>query len=242
MAQNLVLATGGKSIPKMGATGRAYQIAEHFDLAVTETRPALVPFTFADRRFADISGVSTPTIARADGPAFDAPTLFTHRGLSGPAMLQISSYWQDGQDIEIDLMPGHDIPSMIHAARQDRGRQQVGTILADALPARLVAHLSADLRLERRIADMSRVDCDDLSTALHKWRLRPGGTEGYRTAEVTLGGIDTVGLSSKTMEARDLPGLYAIGEAVDVTGWLGGYNFQWAWSSAFAAGMAIAPS
>ena len=242
LAQNLVLATGGKSIPKMGATGRAYQIAEHFDLAVTETRPALVPFTFADRRFADISGVSTPTIARADGPAFDAPTLFTHRGLSGPAMLQISSYWQDGQDIEIDLMPGHDIPSMIHAARQDRGRQQVGTILADALPARLVAHLSADLRLERRIADMSRVDCDDLSTALHKWRLRPGGTEGYRTAEVTLGGIDTDGLSSKTMEARDLPGLYAIGEAVDVTGWLGGYNFQWAWSSAFAAGMAIAPS
>ena len=238
-ARHLVLATGGKSIPKMGATGLAYDIAWQFGLGVTETRPALVPFTFPERRFTEISGVSAPVAARADGPSFEAGMLFTHRGLSGPAMLQISSYWQDGAEIEIDLLPGVDAGGLLDRARREQGARQIGTILGQHLPSRLVSHLSGGLRLDRRIADLTRPEQEGLVEALHHWRLRPGGTEGYRTAEVTLGGISTDDLLSRTMRARDVPGLYAIGEAVDVTGWLGGYNFQWAWSSAFAAAEAI---
>jgi predicted Rossmann fold flavoprotein len=240
--ENLVLATGGKSIPKMGATGLAHDLARHFGLAVTETRPALVPFTFPDGRFRPLAGVAVPArvTAEAGGTAFDEALLFTHRGLSGPAILQASSYWREGEAITVDLSPDRPIGAALRRARATGGARQVGTALAEALPARLVDHVKRDWQLDRRLGDLSDAAIDALADRVHRWHLTPAGTEGYRTAEVTLGGIDTAGLSSRTMAARDVPGLYAIGEAVDVTGWLGGYNFQWAWASAAAAGAAIA--
>ena len=242
LARNLVLATGGKSIPKMGATGLAYDIARQFGLDVTETRPALVPFTFPEGRFAGLAGVSAPVAARAGGGRFDEALLFTHRGLSGPAMLQISSYWREGEEIVIDLDPEGTLFDTLRAERARSGRHLLATELARHLPARLVGALGDQLGLDisGRLADQPDTALRRLCDGLRDWRLTPSGTEGYRTAEVTLGGIDTDGLSSKTMEARALSGLYAIGEAVDVTGWLGGYNFQWAWSSGVAAGRAIA--
>ena len=237
--QNLVVATGGKSIPKMGATGIAYDIATQFGLRVTETRAALVPFTFSDGRFAEISGVATPVRAYADGPSFDEAMLFTHRGLSGPAMLQISSYWHEGQDIIIDLDPSGTLFDALRDKRQTSGRRNIATELSALLPARLVGHIADDLGLSGNLADWSDARLTDLVIRLRAWHLRPSGTEGYRTAEVTVGGINTDDLSSKTMAAKSVPSLYFIGEAVDVTGWLGGYNFQWAWSSGWAAAQAI---
>ncbi len=239
-ARNLVLATGGKSIPKMGATGLAYDLAQRFGLALTETRPALVPFTFTDGRFAPLSGVSLPVCAFNKRAGFDEAMLFTHRGLSGPAMLQISSYWREGEAISVDLAPGLDLFARLRAQRQSAGRRTLKTELAQVLPARLVDHLSGELGLDARLADQSDKALQAICAALTDWHLTPSGTEGYRTAEVTLGGIDTGGLSSSSMEAKAVPGLFAVGEAVDVTGWLGGYNFQWAWASGFAAGQAIA--
>ena len=240
-AASLVLATGGKSIPAMGATGLAYDIAHQFGLELTETRPALVPFTFSDQRFAALSGVAVPVRATAGTGTFDEAMLFTHRGLSGPAMLQISTYWREGEDIVVDLDPEGVLLDALRAARAAAGRVQLKTALARHLPARLVEALPAQMGvvLDGRLADHGDAALRDLCAALRGWRLRPGGTEGYRTAEVTLGGISTAALSSKTLEARDVPGLYVIGEAVDVTGWLGGFNFQWAWSSAMAAARAI---
>ncbi|MEL6913352.1 MAG: NAD(P)/FAD-dependent oxidoreductase [Pseudomonadota bacterium] len=238
----LVVATGGKSIPKMGATSLAYDIAAQFGLPVTETRPALVPFTFADRRFADISGVSTPVSARSARASFEEGMLFTHRGLSGPALLQLSSYWEDGEEIGVDLFPACDLAEVLRAARQENGKRQVRTVLGAHLPARLLDHLSAGAFAEdlgARLGDLSDARVGEIAARLSDWRLRPQGTEGYRTAEVTRGGVDTSALSSKTMEAKSARGLYVIGEAVDVTGWLGGYNFQWAWASGWAAGEAI---
>lgn len=235
----LVLATGGKSIPKMGATGLAYDIARQFGLAVTDTRAGLVPLTFSDKRFAPISGVSLPSIVSADGKSFEEAVLFTHRGLSGPAILQASSYWHEGEEITLNLFPNADPFGLLRAERQKAGRKQISSALSTLLPARLVDHLSDELGLKARLADQSDAALSELCEHLTNWRLRPSGSEGYRTAEVTLGGIDTDGLSSKTMEAKDVPGLYVIGEAADVTGWLGGFNFQWAWSSGFAAGTAI---
>ncbi|WP_372885310.1 NAD(P)/FAD-dependent oxidoreductase [Shimia sp.] len=239
-ATNLVLATGGKSIPKMGATGLAYDLARRFALMVTETRPALVPFTFSDNPFKPLSGTALPVRAGAGGASFDEALLFTHRGLSGPSMLQISSYWRDGDEIRIDLFPEGDAFEVLKARRHSDGRRNLTTVLGHLIPARLAEHLGAQWQLTGNLADQSDAALRDLAERLSNWRLRPSGTEGYRTAEVTLGGIDTDGLSSKTMEAKSLPGLYAIGEAVDVTGWLGGFNFQWAWSSGWAAGTAIA--
>ncbi|TCL09981.1 hypothetical protein BXY66_2049 [Shimia isoporae] len=236
---NLVLATGGKSIPKMGATGLAYDLALQFGLSLTETRAGLVPFTFSEQRFKDISGVALPVRAAANGVSFEEAMLFTHRGLSGPAMLQISSYWQEGQEIIVNLFPDSDPLSVLRSRRQEQGRRNLTTELATLLPARLVDHLSGSLDLRGNLADQSDSALNSLCEALQSWRLRPSGTEGYRTAEVTLGGINTDGLSSKTMESKSLPGLFAIGEAVDVTGWLGGFNFQWAWSSGWAAGQSI---
>ncbi len=236
---NLVLATGGKSIPKMGATGLAYDIARQFGLVITDTRAGLVPFTFSDQRFKDISGVAHPVRACANGTAFDEAMLFTHRGLSGPAMLQISSYWQEGDDITLNLFPDSDPFDELRSRRQAQGRRNLTTELATLLPARLVEHLAKEMDLTGNLADQSDTALRALCDALKNWHLRPSGTEGYRTAEVTLGGIDTDELSSKTMEAKKIDGLYAIGEAVDVTGWLGGFNFQWAWSSGWAAGQAI---
>ena len=238
-ARNLVIATGGKSIPKMGATGLAYDIARQFGHAVTETRPALVPLTFSDRRFAPLSGVSTPVRATANGTGFDEALLFTHRGLSGPAILQISSYWRDGDTITIDLLPDTPLAERLRGARKSQGKRNVTTALGEVLPERLVSFLAPDLPLHGNLGDLSDDRIDEIATRLRNWRLTPAGSEGYRTAEVTLGGISTDRIDSRTMMSRDVPGLYMIGEAVDVTGWLGGYNFQWAWSSGVAAGRAI---
>lgn len=238
--RNLVLATGGKSIPKMGATGLAYDIARHFGLTLTETRPALVPLTFPNGRFASLSGLSLPVRALNARTAFDEALLFTHRGLSGPAILQLSSYWREGEAIRLDLDPGGRILPALRAERSARGRQALRTALAAHLPARLADFLAGEWALSGNLADQSDLALSDLAAQLSAWPLTPSGSEGYRTAEVTLGGIDTEGLDSRTMAARTRPGLYAIGEAVDVTGWLGGYNFQWAWSSGAAAGRAIA--
>ncbi len=237
--RNLVLATGGKSIPKMGATGLAYDIARQFDLKVTDTRAGLVPFTFSDGRFKAISGVAHPVRATANGAAFEEAMLFTHRGLSGPAMLQISSFWRESQPILINLFPDSDPFEDLRTRRQAQGRRNLTTELATLLPSRLVEHLAGEMDLSGNLADQSDVALRALCDALKHWEMTPSGTEGYRTAEVTLGGIDTDGLSSKTMEAKTVPGLYVIGEAADVTGWLGGFNFQWAWSSGWAAGQAI---
>ncbi len=238
--QNLVLATGGKSIPKMGATGLAYDIARQFGLPVTETRPGLVPFTFAEGRFVPLAGIAAPARMVADGPSFDEAVLFTHRGLSGPAVLQVSSYWREGQSVTLNLDPQNTIAPALRAQRQQYGRRNLTTELATHLPARLVDFMKDDWALTGNLADQSDARIDTLVDRIQNWHLTPTGTEGYRTAEVTLGGIDTDALSSKTMQAKDVPGLYAIGEAVDVTGWLGGYNFQWAWSSGMAAARAIA--
>ncbi len=248
-AANLVLATGGRSIPKMGATGLAYRLAEQFGLRLVPPRAALVPFTFAEGRFADLAGVAVPVRATAAQTSFDEAMLFTHRGLSGPAILQASSYWHEGADLTVDLAPGADLAEMLKRAKVTEGRRALRTHLAGHLPGRLVAWLeqhgaltvdTAPIDMAKPLAEVPDRVLDGLAAQLGAWQLRPDGTEGYRTAEVTLGGVDTAGLSSKTMAARSVPGLYVIGEAVDVTGWLGGYNFQWAWSSGHAAGTAIA--
>lgn len=238
-ARNLVLATGGRSIPKMGATGLAYEIARRFGHAVTGTRPALVPLTFPDAPFAALSGTALPVRASCDGVHFDEAALFTHRGLSGPAILQISSFWREGAAITLDLDPAGTLLAALRAQRRCAGRRNLSTELGRHLPTRLVSHLAPGLGIAGNLADQSDARLARITGALRAWQLRPGGTEGYRTAEVTLGGIATGGLSSSTLQSRHLPGLYAIGEAVDVTGWLGGYNFQWAWSSGWAAGQAI---
>ena len=238
--KTLVIASGGKSIPKMGATGLAYDIARQFGLRVTETRPALVPFTFPEGRFAPLAGVATPARVTAGGTSFDEAVLFTHRGLSGPAVLQASSYWREGTAIDVNLMPDTNLLAALKDKRSQSGARKLTKELSHFLPARLVDTLAQTLDLSGNIADQSDARLASLAGALEKWTLHPSGTEGYRTAEVTLGGIDTNELSSKTMEAQKAPGLFFIGEAVDVTGWLGGYNFQWAWSSAMATARALA--
>ena len=239
-ARRVVLATGGKSIPKMGATGIAYQIAESFGLQVTETRPALVPLTFSAQPFAPISGTAIPGRVRAGSGSFDEAVLFTHRGLSGPAILQASSYWTEGDSVHLNLCPENDWMAILRQARSDTPRRQIGTALAEHLPKKLAQHLDEAWGLQDQLANTTDKRLSEVAEQLADWELTPTGSEGYRTAEVTLGGIDTDELSSKTMEAKDVPGLYAIGECVDVTGWLGGYNFQWAWSSAMACARAIA--
>ena len=237
-ARNLVLATGGKSIPKMGATGLAYRVAAQFGLEVVTPRPGLVPLTFGDDLFKPLAGVAVPSRVSAGGAQFEEATLFTHRGLSGPAVLQASSYWDEGTPISLDLAPGTDLAAWLKTAKKTDGRKAVGTVLATRLPARLVQYLAPTLP-QGPMAEQADATLMALAARLQDWQLTPGGTEGWRTAEVTLGGIDTAGLDSRTMQAKAVPGLYAIGEAVDVTGWLGGYNFQWAWSSGWAAGQAI---
>ena len=244
LARNLVVATGGKSIPKMGATGVGYRIAEDFNHRVTETRPGLVPLTFDPRhtqRFSRLSGVSLPVRATAGGQSFREAMLFTHRGLSGPAILQASSYWREGGEIEIDLLPGIDAFDRLKALRSEAGRRSVTNALGTILPARFAADIAETSALgASNMADLSDQVLRQLAELLQRWRLRPTATEGYRTAEVTVGGVSTEGLNSRTMESNTVPGLFFIGEVVDVTGWLGGYNFQWAWSSAHAAGTEIA--
>jgi predicted Rossmann fold flavoprotein len=235
----LVIATGGKSIPKMGATSLGYQLATQFGLALTETRPALVPLTFepmALERLKSLAGVSTEAIVAANGKSFREALLFTHRGLSGPAILQTSSYWREGDDIRIDLLPGIDALELLRRARRDSPKLALQTVLSGHLPHRLAQLLATEIGLAGQVGDMSDAKFRLAAEAVKSWRLKPVSTEGYRTAEVTLGGVDTAGLDSATMAARAVPGLYVIGEVVDVTGWLGGYNFQWAWTSGWAAG------
>ncbi|RZO67887.1 MAG: NAD(P)/FAD-dependent oxidoreductase [Parvularculaceae bacterium] len=248
-ARNLVIATGGKSIPKIGATGFGYQLATQFGLNVISPRPALVPLTFEGdvkdmaRTLAGVSvdaKVSAPPISKKRTPSFHDGFLFTHRGLSGPSILQISSYWREGQSLSIDLHPASDLYTALRAQRAQNGRIAFQTALAAQLPGRLAEHFCSGQNWKGNLADWSDKRLRDASNLLHHWRVTPVGSEGYRTAEVTLGGVDTEALNSKTMEVKTAPGLFFIGEVVDVTGWLGGYNFQWAWSSAYAAARAIA--
>lgn len=239
-AKSLVLATGGKSIPKMGATGLSYRLAQQFGLKVTETRPALVPFTHDDDGLKALAGVAVQGCASAGGVSFDEAILFTHRGLSGPAVLQASSYWREGEDVTLSFCLEKYLKQKLISAKKLSGRRGMASILAEHMPQRLAQEVTERLSLTGNLADQSDARLGEIANSVQAWPFRPTATEGYRTAEVTLGGIDTDGLSSKTMEAKTVPGLFAIGEAVDVTGWLGGYNFQWAWSSGWAAGQAIA--
>ncbi|PZU20299.1 MAG: aminoacetone oxidase family FAD-binding enzyme [Shinella sp.] len=241
-APALVVASGGKSIPKMGATGFAYRVAGEFGLNVLETRPGLVPLALDPaflEKIAPLAGISVDAEVRHGKTAFRQALLFTHRGLSGPAILQISSYWREGDEISIRIEPDTDFAALFDAARRENGRQSVATALAAALPKRLAHFFVTETGTERPLAELSGKAQAALVERLRDWRIRPAGSEGYRTAEVTLGGVDTDGLDSRTMQAKAVPGLYFIGECVDVTGWLGGYNFQWAWASGHAAGEAV---
>jgi len=238
-APALVVATGGPSIPKLGATGFAYDLARRFGLKVVEPRPALVPLTLSreDALFQALSGVSTEVVASAGKASFREAALFTHRGLSGPAILQISSYWRPGEPVSIDFLPDAK-PGWLREAKRQSPRSSLKSALARHLPERLGEALAERLALSSELANLPDRKLDEAERRLAQWLFTPNGTEGFAKAEVTVGGIATAGLSSKTMEAAKVPGLYAIGEAVDVTGWLGGYNFQWAWASGVAAGEA----
>ncbi len=247
-AKSLVLATGGKSIPKMGATGWAYDAARGFGLRVTETRPALVPLTFEAgllEQLTPLAGVAVDAVAsvassspKGDRPSFKEAMLFTHRGLSGPAILQISSYWREGEAITVAMAPGEDVWARLKAAKEENGKQMVHTALGHVVPRRLAESICEREGVKGKLAEVGDKTLRRLDAAVNGWTVKPVGSEGYRTAEVTLGGIATDQLDQQTMEAKDVPGLYVIGEAADVTGWLGGYNFQWAWSSGWAAGQA----
>jgi predicted Rossmann fold flavoprotein len=240
--RHFVVACGGKSIPKMGATGLGYQIAERFGLAVTETRPALVPLTFGEdvlAGFREIAGVAATARVSCGKAAFEEALLFTHRGLSGPAILQISSYWREKQPIRVAFLPGKDLAVALIASKRDNARRSIVNALSELLPKRLALYL-AQGRWTEPIGEAADRRLAAIAGEIQGWELHPTGSEGYRTAEVTLGGVDTGGLNSRSMEAKAVDGLYFIGEVVDVTGWLGGYNFQWAWSSGWAAGTAIA--
>lgn len=235
----LVVATGGPSIPKMGSSGFGYKVAEQFGLKIVPPRAALVPLTFDAAllaQFREMSGVAVDAVVSCGKTRFDEALLFTHRGLSGPAILQISSYWRDGQDIVIDMAPGTDVLAGLKQMRRDHPKQEMATALSGLVPKRLARIIADATAGPERLADFSDKLLTKVAAGVTQWRVRPNGTEGYRTAEVTLGGVDTSELSSKTFESRSVPGLYFIGEVVDVTGHLGGFNFQWAWSSGVAAG------
>ncbi len=238
-ARSLVVATGGKSIPKMGATGLGYKLAAQFNLPIIETRAGLVPLTFGPHlleRTAPLSGVSVAARVGHGTTSFDEGLLFTHRGLSGPSILQISSYWDEGDGIVVDLCAGKDVAALLSGDRREFGRLSIKNALARHMPEKLAALVVEDAGVAGNLADQSKAGLETIARAAHRWEVRPSGSEGYRTAEVTLGGVDTDALDARTMEAKAVPGLYFIGEVVDVTGWLGGYNFQWAWSSGWAAG------
>jgi predicted Rossmann fold flavoprotein len=250
-AASLVVATGGKSIPKMGATGWGYEVARRFGLRVTDTRPALVPLTFEPgllEQLKPLAGVSVDAVVRHKAPkdagagrpaketVFREGLLFTHRGLSGPSILQISSYWREGEAITVDLAPDRDAAAEILAAKTENGKQAVHTAVGHVVPRRLAEALCARENLSGKLAEVGDKKLRALAEGINAWTVKPVGSEGYRTAEVTLGGVDTAALDQQTMEAKAVPGLFFIGEVADVTGWLGGYNFQWAWSSGWAAG------
>jgi predicted Rossmann fold flavoprotein len=240
-APSLVIATGGLSIPKIGASPFGYRVAEQFGMAVVPPRPGLVPLTFDAQelaRFGDLAGISADAVASAGPGRFRENLLFTHRGLSGPSILQVSSYWTPGQPIHVDLLPDHPGESLFESHRPSRALP--ATVLGEVLPRRLAQAWCEAEGATGPMDQMARKVLQTLAAGLHDWRVKPSGTAGYQKAEVTLGGVDTEGLSSRTMEAREVPGLYFIGEVVDVTGWLGGYNFQWAWASGYACAQALA--
>lgn len=242
-AGQVVVATGGKSIPKMGASDIGYRIATAFDLPLVSTRPGLVPLTFAEQELTwmrPLAGTALPLARVKTGrQSFDEPVLFTHRGLSGPGILQISSYWREGDAIALDMIHGGEIGAALRATRAARGKQAVTTALAALLPEKLARQVVERAGVTGNLADQPNAVLDRLVGIVHALELRPVGSEGYRTAEVTLGGVSTEALDPRTLQAKAVPGLYFIGEVVDVTGWLGGYNFQWAWSSGWAAGQAV---
>ncbi|QIB35525.1 NAD(P)/FAD-dependent oxidoreductase [Ancylobacter pratisalsi] len=240
--RSLVVASGGKSIPKMGATGFGYDTASRFGLNIVPTRPGLVPLTLDPallERLAPLAGVAVEARARHGRIAFEEGLLFTHRGLSGPAILQISSYWHEGDEIELALAPHLDVFAQLRDARAANGKQAAASLLSTILPKRLAHAIGERETGPARLADLSDKALRRLDAAVNGWKIKPAGSEGYRTAEVTLGGVDTADLDSRSMQARSVPGLYFIGEVVDVTGWLGGYNFQWAWSSGWVAGQFV---
>ncbi|WP_406872045.1 NAD(P)/FAD-dependent oxidoreductase [Aminobacter sp. P9b] len=238
---SLVVACGGKSIPKMGATGFGYELAAQFGLPVVETRPALVPLTFDANtleKLAPLAGIAVDADVGCGKTSFSEAMLFTHRGISGPSILQISSYWREGDEIAISMLPGTDVAGLLREAKRSNGRQAVQTVLAAHLPKKLAQAIAERTGLDGNLADFNDAQLKTVDAAVNAWRIKPAGSEGYRTAEVTLGGVDTNALDQKTMQVKSVPGLFFIGEVVDVTGWLGGYNFQWAWSSGWAAGQA----
>lgn len=241
-AESLVVASGGLSIPSMGATGFGYELARQFGHAVLPTRAGLVPLTLSGKhqeRYADLAGVALPAEARCGRQSFRAGLLFTHRGVSGPSILQISSYWHPGEELRLDLLPDRDAADWLPAQRAARPAAELKTVLGDVLPKRLAQRLCELDFGNRPMRQYREAELAAIGTRINDWPLVASGTEGYRTAEVTLGGVDTDGLSSSTMQSKREPGLYFIGEVVDVTGWLGGYNFQWAWASGHAAGEVV---
>jgi predicted Rossmann fold flavoprotein len=240
--ESLVVATGGLSIPKMGATGFGYQVAQQFGVGVVETHAGLVPLTFEPtllERLRPLAGVSLTVAASRGKRRFEEAMLFTHRGLSGPAILQISSYWRPGEAVDIDMAPGVDVYGDLRSARAAQGRASAASVLAQRLPRRLAQLIAETHGADGHLAGLSDGQLARLAAAVNAWRVQPAGSEGYRTAEVTVGGVDTRALDSRTMAVRSVPGLYFIGEVVDVTGWLGGYNFQWAWASGWCAGQSV---
>ncbi|MBU2863672.1 NAD(P)/FAD-dependent oxidoreductase [Reinekea forsetii] len=237
--QSLIVACGGLSIPTMGASDFGFRIAQQFGHEVLSYRASLVPYTWNNKnkaQWSELSGVSLPATVTSATKSFSHDVLLTHRGLSGPAMLQISNYWQPGEPLTIDWLPSIDVAEQLQKDRHEHGKKLLKTWLALHLPARLAEFFVAELNLQKTLAELTKAEVTRLAQWLNAWEFQPGGTEGYRTAEVTIGGIDTQEVSSKTMESQRQSGLYFIGEVLDVTGWLGGYNFQWAWSSGWAAG------
>jgi len=237
-----VIATGGLSIPKMGASAFGYQVAEQFGIPVIPVRAALVPFTLQTaekQKYSALSGVAVAAEVICKNQSFKENVLFTHRGLSGPVMLQISSYWQAGEAIAVNFLPDLDVVELLQQKRADNVKHQIKNSLAEYLPKRLVEALLDQKYWAISMQDISNQQIDDIARAIQYWQIKPNGTEGYRTAEVTLGGVDCSSISSKTMQSNEITGLYFIGEVLDVTGWLGGYNFQWAWSSGWCAGQYV---
>jgi len=239
VSESLVIASGGLSVPTMGAGPFGYKVAEKFNIPVWPTRAGLVPFTLdipEKERLSVLSGVSADCLIRNDRIQFRENILFTHRGLSGPAVLQMSSYWMPGETVTVNLLPEVNVYELLKSEKQSAPNKLIKSILSELLPKRLTEIFVSPDMAERKVTEVSDVWLQKISECFHSWTVKPSGTEGYRTAEVTLGGVDCNAISSKTMEASTVPGLYFIGEVLDVTGWLGGYNFQWAWSSGWAAG------
>lgn len=240
--QSVVIASGGLSIPTMGASPFGYQVAEQFGIKVWPTRAGLVPLTLHTEdkeKLSELSGIAIDSVVSNKQQSFRENMLFTHRGLSGPAILQLSSYWQPGEEISINMLPDIDLDSHLALQKNQHPQKQLNSILAELLPKRVIEIVLVPELAIKKMQSLSQREIEQIAKLFHEWKIKPNGTEGYRTAEVTLGGVDCDAISSKTMEANDIPGLYFIGEVLDVSGWLGGFNFQWAWASGWAAGQVV---